>query len=118
MRMSLAHDVQRERAEILRICENHGVARAGCSAAWCTARPGWTATSTCWCSARWAPTAGQCAPRWWPGGLIAELADLLACKVDIVTEAGLHPLIRTAVHQEAKRAMNRDLLWLTYMRNA
>jgi uncharacterized protein len=39
--------------------------------------------------------------RWFPGGLLADLEDLLGCKVDIVIENGLHQLIREQVLQEA-----------------
>ena len=38
---------------------------------------------------------------WFPGGLIAELEDLLQRKVDVVTENGLNNLIKTRVLQEA-----------------
>jgi len=36
-----------------------------------------------------------------PGGLLADLEDLLGCRVDIVTEKGLHWYIRERVLQEA-----------------
>jgi predicted nucleotidyltransferase len=36
-----------------------------------------------------------------PGGLVADLEDLLDCKVDIVTEDGLHWYIRERVLKEA-----------------
>lgn len=39
---------------------------------------------------------------WFPGGLLMDLQDLLGCKVDIVTEQGLSPLIRERVLNEAK----------------
>jgi uncharacterized protein len=38
---------------------------------------------------------------WFPGGLLADLEDLLDRKVEVVTEAGLHPLIRDQVLKEA-----------------
>ena len=38
---------------------------------------------------------------WFPGGLIADLEDLLDCRVDIVTEKALHWYIRDRVLQEA-----------------
>ncbi|MGK7897980.1 MAG: nucleotidyltransferase family protein [Xenococcus sp. (in: cyanobacteria)] len=38
---------------------------------------------------------------WFPGGLLADLEDLLGCQVDIVTEKGLHDLIRERILQEA-----------------
>lgn len=39
---------------------------------------------------------------WFPGGLLMDLQDLLGCKVDIVTEQGLSPLIKDRVLAEAK----------------
>jgi uncharacterized protein len=36
-----------------------------------------------------------------PGGLVADLEELLGCKVDIVTEDGLHWYIRERVLKEA-----------------
>lgn len=38
---------------------------------------------------------------WFPGGLLADLEDLLGCKVDIVTEQGLHSVIRERILHEA-----------------
>lgn len=36
-----------------------------------------------------------------PGGLLADLEELLGCKVDVVTEEGLHWYIRDRVLNEA-----------------
>lgn len=36
-----------------------------------------------------------------PGGLLADLEELLGCRVDIVTEKGLHWYIRELVLKEA-----------------
>ena len=38
---------------------------------------------------------------WFPGGLLSDLEDLLGHKVDIVTEKGLHQLIRDRILSEA-----------------
>ena len=38
---------------------------------------------------------------WFPGGLVAELEELLGCKVDVVTENALHWYIRDQVLKEA-----------------
>ncbi len=35
------------------------------------------------------------------GRLVMDLRDLLGCEVDVVTEKGLHPLIRDEVLQDA-----------------
>ena len=40
---------------------------------------------------------------WFPGGLLADLEELLGCKVDIVTEKGLHSLIRQRILSEARK---------------
>lgn len=38
---------------------------------------------------------------WFPGGFIADLEELLDCKVDVVTEKALHWYIRERVLKEA-----------------
>ena len=40
-------------------------------------------------------------PPWFPGGLVADLEQLLGRRVDIVTDNGLSPLIRDRVLREA-----------------
>lgn len=39
---------------------------------------------------------------WFPGGLLMDLQELLGCKVDVLTERGISPLIRERVMSEAK----------------
>jgi uncharacterized protein len=39
--------------------------------------------------------------RFFPGGLVLDLEDLLGRKVDVVEPDGLHPLLREAVLREA-----------------
>ncbi len=46
--------------------------------------------------------AGFQTTAFFPGGLLADLEELLGCKVDIVTEAALHPHIRERVLEEAE----------------
>jgi len=46
--------------------------------------------------------AGPHRTPWFPGGLIAELEELLGCRVDVVTEKALHWYIRDRVLQEAR----------------
>lgn len=36
-----------------------------------------------------------------PGGLIADLEDLLGCRVQVITENGLHKLVKASVMKEA-----------------
>jgi hypothetical protein len=45
-------------------------------------------------------TKGNTSP-WFPGGLIADLEDILGQKVEVVTEKGLNRLIRDQVLGEA-----------------
>lgn len=47
-------------------------------------------------------TLGKNRTPFFPGGLKADLEDLLLCEVDIVTENGLHKLIRSQILKEAK----------------
>jgi predicted nucleotidyltransferase len=44
---------------------------------------------------------GPCRPPWFPGGLIADLEELLGCHVDVATERTLHRRIRDRVLTEA-----------------
>ena len=38
---------------------------------------------------------------WFPGGLVADLEELLGCKVDVLTEPALHWFIRERILAEA-----------------
>jgi uncharacterized protein with HEPN domain/predicted nucleotidyltransferase len=66
---------------------------------------------------------------WFPGGLLADLEDLLGCPVDVVTEKALHWYIRDHVLKEAVplehlgprirgngASVNRDMLYLVHIR--
>ena len=44
---------------------------------------------------------GETSP-WFPGGLVADLEDLLGRRVQVVIRRSLNPLIRDAVLREAK----------------
>ena len=46
--------------------------------------------------------AGPQRTPWFPGGFIAELEELLGCRVDVVTPTALHWYIRDRVLQEAR----------------
>ncbi|KKJ00106.1 nucleotidyltransferase family protein [Prochlorothrix hollandica] len=39
---------------------------------------------------------------WFPGGLLMDWEELLGCRVDVLTEEGISPLIRERVLAEAK----------------
>jgi predicted nucleotidyltransferase len=45
--------------------------------------------------------AGPDTSPWFPGGLIADLEDLLGCHIDVATEPGLHWYLRTRILHEA-----------------
>ena len=47
-------------------------------------------------------TLGAIRTPFFPGGLKADLEDLLLCEVDIVTENALHKLIRDQILSEAR----------------
>jgi hypothetical protein len=44
---------------------------------------------------------GPNASPWFPGGLLADLEDLLGRKVDVLTEGALHPYLRERILKEA-----------------
>lgn len=46
-------------------------------------------------------TTGSTVSSWFPAGLILDLEDLLGRRIDIVTEAGLNPLLRECVLSQA-----------------
>jgi hypothetical protein len=92
----LHHEVQRKREQILRICSCHGVARVFVFGSVVRGEAGLDSDLDL--------LVERSGPRtpWWPGGIVAELEDLLGRRVDVVTEAALHPLIRDAVLREAR----------------
>ena len=44
---------------------------------------------------------GPRTPRWFPGGLLADLEEELGMPVDVAEESALHPLIRDSVLRDA-----------------
>jgi hypothetical protein len=94
--MDLANAVQRHREEILRIARRHGVTRVQVFGSVVRGQAGLDSDLDLLVE------RGGERTMWWPGGLIAELEDLLGRKVDVVTAEGLHPLIREAVRREAR----------------
>jgi len=44
---------------------------------------------------------GPVTSSWFPAGLVIDLEEILGCRVEVVTERGLSPLIRDRVLQEA-----------------
>lgn len=45
---------------------------------------------------------GDARPFFFPGGLVADLEDLLGCRVDVVTPAALDPTAREAILADAQ----------------
>lgn len=45
--------------------------------------------------------AGPETSSWFPAGLVLDLEEILGCKVEVVTEKGLNPLLKDRILQEA-----------------
>ena len=93
--MRVAELVRHKRKEILRIAERHGArnVRIFGSVARDEAGPNSDVDLLV--------EVGPDRTPFFPGGLIADLEDLLGCKVEIVTQDALHECIRNLVLQEA-----------------
>jgi uncharacterized protein len=93
--MDVQRRIQEKREEILRLAARHGARnlRLFGSVARGEARPESDVDILI--------EAGPERTPWFPGGLIADLEELLGCKVDVVTEKALHWYIRERVLKEA-----------------
>lgn len=93
--MDIHRTIQEKREDILRLARRHGARnlRLFGSVARGEAQPGSDVDILI--------EAGPERTPWFPGGLIADLEELLGCKVDIVTEKALHWYIRDQVLKEA-----------------
>ncbi|TSA12519.1 MAG: DNA polymerase subunit beta [Deltaproteobacteria bacterium] len=93
--MDVHHRIKEKREEILRLAVRHGVhnLRLFGSVARGEAGPG--------SDVDFLIEAGPERTPWFPGGLIADLEELLGCRVDVVTEKALHWYIRERVLKEA-----------------
>ena len=93
--MTVQDAVREHRDEILRIAARHGATnvRVFGSVARGTAGPDSDLDLL-------VDDAGATSP-WFPGGLVADLEDLLGCKVDVATPSTLHRRIRDRVLTEA-----------------
>lgn len=89
------YDIKLHRKQILKLCHRHGVSsvRLFGSVARGDSRPGSDLDLLV--------TVGPEPGPWFPGGLIADLEDLLGCRVDVVTEAALDDQLRPRVLSEA-----------------
>lgn len=95
--MAQTNTVLQHREEILRIAARHGATnvRVFGSVARGTAGPESDLDLL-------VDVGGATTP-WFPGGLIADLEDLLKCHVDVATERSLHRVIRDRVLAEARQ---------------
>ena len=93
--MTLAELLGDKRAEILRIAARHGATnvRVFGSVVRGEAGPG--------SDIDFLVDAGPGRSAFFPAGLLADLEDLLGCKVDVVTEASVSPYIRPQVLRDA-----------------
>lgn len=89
--------VQSHRSDILALAESHGLCDVRLFGS--MARDDSNETSDVDLLVALAPGATGLAL----GGMLMDVQELLHCKVDIVTEAGLHPAFRQRVLREAKR---------------
>lgn len=102
MAMEIAHRIRHEREAILKICRRHGVERVRVFGSVVRGEAGLDSDIDLLVDRAAGPEGQPLRTAWWPGGLVAELEDLLGRKVDVVTEQALHPLLREAVLREAR----------------
>ena len=93
--MGINEIIQRKRGEILRIAAKHGVRRIRLfgSVARGDAGPQSDVDFLVEVGSRHSP--------FFPGGLVADLQELLGRKVDIVEPEGLYPLLKEQILKEA-----------------
>ena len=89
-------DLHHKRDEIIRIAARHGAGTSGCSGRSRAATTGRTAISTCW--SKWSADRSLLDLV----GLGQDLEDLLHRKVDVLTDASLHPALRERIVAEAR----------------
>lgn len=91
----LPAELQRQRAEIVRLAARHGATRVRVfgSVARGDALPDSDVDLLV--------QAGEGTSSWFPVGLIEDLEELLGRRVDVVTEGALHPSLRDRVLAEA-----------------
>lgn len=89
--------IQTHRKEILALAESHGLLDVRVFGS--MARDDWNDESDVDLLVALAPGTSGLAL----GGMLMDVQDLLNRKVDIVTEAGLHPAFRQRVLREAQR---------------
>lgn len=91
----MVSEVKSKREQILRVAMRHGVTRVRVFGS--TARGDAGPES----DVDLLVDVGSAPSPWFPGGLVAELEELLGRRVQVVTERGLDELLRQRVLQEA-----------------
>ena len=94
--MPLPRDIAERREEILRLAARHGARNVRVFGS--AARGELTPES----DVDFLVDAGAETSPFFPGGLIADLQDLLGREVDVATEQGIHEYIRGQVLEEAR----------------
>ena len=97
MSIGIAEMLEQEREQILRIAAHHGASNVRVFGS--VARGEASAGSDLDLLVDMDPNHSA----FFPGGLIADLEDLLGRKIHVVTEDALHPCIRESVLAEAVR---------------
>lgn len=93
--MNIPELLQAKRNEILHIAEKHGARNVRVFGSVARGEAGANSDID------FLVDAGPNRTPFFPGGLLADLEELLGCRVDIVTEKGLHWYIRDRVLKEA-----------------
>jgi uncharacterized protein len=93
--MGIAETLKNKREEILRIAARHGARNVRVFGSVVRGEAGEDS------DVDFLVDVGSDHSPFFPGGLLADLEDLLGCEVDIVTEDGLHWYIRERVLREA-----------------
>ena len=93
--MTVAERLESNRDRVLAIAKRHGVERIRVFGSVARGEDGPDS------DVDFLVEAGPDTPPWFPGGLIADLQDLLGCDVHVVTSDALHWGIRDRVLQEA-----------------
>jgi predicted nucleotidyltransferase len=93
--MGIEEILKDNREEILRIAEKHGVSKVRVFGSVARGEAGAESDVDFLIE-----VSGPTTP-WFPGGLVAELEELLGRRVQVVTERGLHSYLRDRILREA-----------------
>ena len=93
--MEISEVIKRKRSDILRIAEKHGVRRIRIFGSVARGEAGPQS------DVDFLVEVGPKHSRFFPGGLVADLQDLLGRKVDVVETEGIYPLLKDQILKEA-----------------